>query len=151
MAQIRRPGTGLRNAALAEAIASGERVSRVSFADTATRVSRVSFAADPRPSTDSRRTAGTSRASRAFHSAYAPPVPSLPAVYSPKEKVKENSDEVDVSLSPRQTAGPLTLSPEDIRVRIQSGKDDDDDVLPALASKSLIPSLTIHDSNPSHQ
>ncbi|KAF8344654.1 hypothetical protein F5887DRAFT_1075262 [Amanita rubescens] len=132
MAQIRRPGTGLRNAALAEAIASGERVSRVSFADTATRVSRVSFATDPRPSTDSRRTAGTSRASRAFHSAYAPPVPSLPAVYSPKEKVKQNPDEVDVNLSPRQTAGPLTLSPEDIRVRIQSGKDDDD-VLPALA------------------
>ena len=150
MAQIRRPGTGLRNAALAEAIASGERVSRVSFADTATRVSCVSFATDPRPSTDSRRTAGTSRASRAFHSAHAPPVPSLPAVYSPTEKVKENPDEVDVSLSPRQTAGPLTLSPEDIRVRIQSGKDDGD-VLPALASKSLIPSLTIHDSNSSHQ
>ena len=150
MAQIRRPGTGLRNAALAEAIASGERVSRVSFADSATRVSRVSFAADPRPSTDSRRTAGIPRASRAFHSAYAPPVPSLPAVYSPKEKVKENPDEVDVNLSPRQTAGPLTLSPEDIRVRIQSGKDDDD-VLPALASKSLIPSLTIHNSDPSHQ
>ncbi len=150
MVQIRRPGTGLRSAALPEAIAYGERVSRVSFADTATRVSCVSFATDPRPSTDSRRTAGTSRASRAFHSAHAPPVPSLPAVYSPTEKVKENPDEVDVSLSPRQTAGPLTLSPEDIRVRIQSGKDDDD-VLPALASKSLIPSLTIHDSNSSHQ
>jgi hypothetical protein len=118
--------------------------------DTATRVSRVSFATDPRPSTDSRRTAGTSHAARAFHSAYTPPVPSLPAVYSPKEKVKLNPDEVDVNLSPRQTAGPLTLSPEDIRVRIQSGKDDDD-VLPALASKSLIPSLTMQDSNPSHQ
>ena len=146
MAQIRRPGTGLRNAALAEAIASGERVSRVSFADTArvsrvsfadtARVSRVSFAADPRPSTDSRRTVGTTRASRAFHSAYTPPVPSLPAAYSPKEKVQENNPEdVDVRLSPRQTAGPLTLSPEDIRARIQNGNDEADDVLPALASK----------------
>lgn len=134
MAQIRRPGTGLRNAALAEAIASGERVSRVSFADTA-RVSRVSFAGDPRPSADSRRTVGSTRASRAFHTAYTPPVPVLPPVYSPKEKVQENNPEdVDVRLSPRQTAGPLTLSPEDIRNRIQNGKDDDD-VLPALASK----------------
>ena len=134
MAQIRRPGTGLRNAALAEAVASGERVSRVSFADTV-RVSRVSFAGDPRPSTDSRRTLGPTRASRAFHTAYTPPVPVLPAAYSPKEKVQENNPEdVDVRLSPRQTAGPLTLSPEDIRSRIQNGKDDDD-VLPALASK----------------
>ncbi|KAF8628775.1 hypothetical protein AX15_003731 [Amanita polypyramis BW_CC] len=140
MAQIRRPGTGLRNATLANAIASEERVSRVSFADTA-RVSRVSFAADPRPSTESRRTVGTigsSRASRAFHSAYAPPVPSLPAVYTPKEKIQETLDDMDATLSPRQTAGPLTLSPDDIRARIQNSKvekDDDDmaDVMPALS------------------
>ncbi|KIL63923.1 hypothetical protein M378DRAFT_163881 [Amanita muscaria Koide BX008] len=133
MAQIRRPGTGLRNAALVNSVASGERVSRVSFAET-TRVSRVSFANDPRQSTESRRTVGSSRPSRAFHSAYAPPVPALPPVYSPKEKL---TDEVDGSLSPRQTAGPLTLSPEDIRARIQNGKIDKDedgiaDVLPAL-------------------
>lgn len=137
MAQIRRPGTGLRNAALVNSVASGERVSRISFAETV-RVSRVSFANDPRPSTESRRTIGTvgsTRASRAFHTAYAPPVPTLPPVYTAKEK---SSDEVDGSLSPRQTAGPLTLSPEDIRARIQNGKTDKDedgiaDVLPALA------------------
>ncbi|KAK2462162.1 hypothetical protein APHAL10511_005821 [Amanita phalloides] len=133
MAQIRRPGTGLRNPPLTNAFDSAERVSRVSFADTV-RVSRVSFAADPRPSIDSRRTIGSSRASRAFHSAYTPPVPSLPQVYSPKEKVKDN-DEVDVNMSPRQAAGPITLSPEDIRARIQSVKveESDDDIFPALA------------------
>ncbi|KAM6500011.1 hypothetical protein JOM56_005519 [Amanita muscaria] len=132
MAQIRRPGTGLRNAALT------------------TRVSRVSFANDPRQSTESRRTVGSSRPSRAFHSAYAPPVPALPPVYSPKEKL---TDEVDGSLSPRQTAGPLTLSPEDIRARIQNGKIDKDedgiaDVLPALTSKYLFNSPTLLSFSP---
>ena len=143
MAQIRRPGTGLRNAALAEAIGPGERVSRVSFADTVI-VSRVSFAGDPRPSTDSRRTLGPTRA---FHTAYSP-VPVLPAAYSPKEKVQETtSEDVDARLSPRQTSGPLTLSPEDIRSRIQNGKDDDD-VLPTLASKPFF-CLQRPNTNPS--
>ncbi|KAF8639341.1 hypothetical protein AX17_001561 [Amanita inopinata Kibby_2008] len=138
MAQVRRPGIGLRNAAFANT-APVERVSRVSFADT-TRVSRVSFADHPRPSTDSRRT-GASRTSRVMQSIYVPPVPSLPAAYSPIIKDKfttKASDDVDGSLSPRQTAGPLTLTPEDIRARIQgnkvdSGEDDIADVLPALS------------------
>ncbi|KAF8329927.1 hypothetical protein F5887DRAFT_923589 [Amanita rubescens] len=47
-----------------------------------------------------RHTAGTSYASRAFHSAYEPPVLSLPAVYSHKEIGKEKSVEIDVALSP---------------------------------------------------
>ncbi len=34
---------------------------------------------------------------------------------------RKNSVEVDVSLSPRQVAGPLTLSPEDIHVKIRGG------------------------------
>ncbi|PFH53632.1 hypothetical protein AMATHDRAFT_1268 [Amanita thiersii Skay4041] len=137
MTQIRRPGTGLRNAALANSVATGERVSRVSFADT-TRVSRVSFAADPRPSTESRRTVGSTRASRAYHNTYLPPVPSLPPAYNSTSTKISSSDDVDASLSPRQTVGPLTLTPEDIRARIQGGKvgkDEDgiDEVLPALS------------------
>ncbi len=66
---------------------------------------------------DSRRTAGTSRTYPAFPHLLIPTRPSFPAVYNPKEKVKENSDKVDINLNPRQTAGTLTLSPEDIRDR----------------------------------
>ncbi|EDR02439.1 uncharacterized protein LACBIDRAFT_295409 [Laccaria bicolor S238N-H82] len=102
MSQMR-PGVGLRNPA---AMSSTERVSRVSFAAD-TRTSRVSFAADPRPSGESRRT-------RAFHSAYIPPVPALPT--------DDVSDDGSGSLSPRQTQGPLTLTPEDIRARINGGR-----------------------------
>lgn len=131
---------GLRN----PSALSGERVSRVSFADTV-RQSRVSFANDPRPSTESRRT-------RAFHNDYIPPVPSLPpnAVIAPGPTPSASDDASsteDGALSPTQTQGPLTLTPEDIRARIASGsrarrasnasiqkKDEIDDVLPALSS-----------------
>ena len=128
MSQLR-PGVGLRNPA---ALSSTERVSRVSFAAD-TRTSRVSFAADPRPSGESRRT-------RAFHSAYIPPVPALPS--------DDVSDDGSGSLSPRQTQGPLTLTPEDIRARINGNRsvspsslekprDESqmDEVMPALSSK----------------
>jgi hypothetical protein len=79
------------------------------------RISRVSFAADPRPSVD-RRTI----VSRAYHSAYIPPVPT-----------RRDSDE----LSPTQTQGPFSLSQEDIRARVSAGDDVDDvdDYMPALS------------------
>ncbi|KAF9439535.1 hypothetical protein P691DRAFT_769493, partial [Macrolepiota fuliginosa MF-IS2] len=93
MSQMR-TGMGLRN----PPSIGGERMSRVLFAD-GVRQSCVSFANDPRPSGGSRRT-------RVFHHDYVPPVPSI-AVASP-------SDE-DGALSPRQTHGPLALTPEDIR------------------------------------
>ena len=76
------------------ALSSTERVSHVSFA----RTSRLSFAADPRLPGESRRT-------RAFRSVYIPPVPAFPS--------DDMSDDRSGSLSPRQTQGPLTLTPED--------------------------------------
>ena len=115
---------------------STDRVSRVSFAPD-TRISRSS-AADSRPSGESRRT-------RAFHVGYVPPVPSLPDTDS---TVVDDSD--TGSLSPRQSQGPLTLTPDDIRNRIAANKrspsitpnemsnsgNDIDEVMPALRSKS---------------
>lgn len=80
------------------------------------RVSRVSFATDPRPSAD-RRTV----VSRAYHSAYIPPVPS-----------RKDSDE----LSPIQTQGAFSLSQEDIRARV-SASNEVDDCMPALSSAYL--------------
>ena len=62
---------------------------RVSFPDTA-----PSFLCyRPRPPTDSQRSAATSEPLT-----HAPPVPPLPAVHSLKERVKDNSDEADVTL-----------------------------------------------------
>ncbi|KAG1880949.1 hypothetical protein F4604DRAFT_1748949 [Suillus subluteus] len=67
------------------------------------RVSRVSFATDIRPSIESRRTVGTSRA---FHTGIVPPLPS-------NDDKEETED-----LSPTQTKGPFTLTPDDIRARM---------------------------------
>jgi hypothetical protein len=90
------------------------------------RVSRVSFAADPRPSGESRRTI----TSRAFHSSFVPPVPDLP---------RNTSSEGNTpgTMSPTQTQGPLTLTPEDIRARIAGHQIHSnpgvDEVMPALS------------------
>ena len=74
-----------------------------------------------------------------FHTGYVLPVLSLPA-----------TDESDSgSLSPRQSQGPLTLTPDDIQARIATSKrapsttpnimsnsaNDMDEVMPALRSK----------------
>ena len=120
-------GVGLRNPNALSQVRTSERLSRVSFATDQPRVSRVSFADQPRPSTETRRT------NRPFHSAYVPPVPSLPM------------DRED--LSPKQTAGPLSLTPDDIKARIAAaanGKTKNgsvsgsefDEVLPALSRTS---------------
>lgn len=151
-----RTGVGLRNPGTTS-IANTDRVSRVSFAaDTRTsrvsfaadtRTSRVSFANDPRPSGESRRT-------RAFHSAYIPPVPSLPTGIQGSANQDDGSDDhsdaESPAMSPTQTAGPLTLTPEDIRARISGGharaaaaetererqsESEMDEVMPALSSK----------------
>lgn len=127
-----RTGVGLRSPG---STISTDRVSRVSFAPD-TRISRAS-AADSRPSTESRRT-------RAFHVGYVPPVPSLPDTDT---TAVDDSD--TGSLSPRQSQGPLALTPDDIRVRIAANKrsrsitpnempnsgNDIDEVMPALRSK----------------
>jgi len=90
------------------------------------RVSRVSFAADPRPSAESRRTI----TSRAFHSSFVPPLPGLPRKMS-----SEGSS--PGTMSPTQTQGPLTLTPEDIRARIAGQEYNSnsgvDEVMPALS------------------
>ncbi|KAF9443351.1 hypothetical protein P691DRAFT_764356 [Macrolepiota fuliginosa MF-IS2] len=122
-----RTGVGLRN----PPSIGGERMARASFAD-GVRQSTVSFVNDPRPSAESRRT-------RAFHHDYVPSVPSIPAGVA----AASPSDE-DGALSPRQTHGPLALTPEDIRARSASNastpsatttqqQDEVDDVLPALS------------------
>ena len=103
MSQLSRPEVGLRNLA---ALSFTERVSRVSFAAD-TRASRVSFAGDPRPSGESCRT-------RDFHSAYIPPVSALPS--------DDVSDDGSDCRSPRQTQGLLTLTPEDIKARINGNR-----------------------------
>ena len=127
-----RTGVGLRSPG--KTISTTERVSRVSFAPD-TRGSRYS-ATESRPSTDSRRT-------RAFHVGYIPPVPSIPDTDSTAV------DESDTgSISPRQSQGPLALTPDDIRAKIAANKrsrsitpistsgNDIDEVMPALRSKS---------------
>ncbi|KAF9481507.1 hypothetical protein BDN70DRAFT_876305 [Pholiota conissans] len=121
MSQMR-TGVGLRNPT-GTATNTAERVSRVSFAPD-TRVSRVSFA-DSRPSGESRRT-------RAFHSAYIPPVPALPDQANDDDNV---SEEATAQFSPRQTQGPIALSPEDIRSRATGNKKESDlaDFMPALS------------------
>ena len=83
------------------------------------RVSRVSFAADVRPSLESRRTV----ASRAFHVGHVPPVP-----------IRKDSDE----MSPTQTLGAFSLTPEDIKARMSGeqseGRSSMDEVWPSLSS-----------------
>ena len=128
-----RTGVGLRKPIASTA--SSERVSRVSFAPD-TRISRAS-AADSRPSGETRRT-------RAFHTGFVPPVPSLPDTDPDADAVVDDSD--SGSLSPRQSQGPLTLTPDDIRARIAANKhsrsdtsssnmNEMDEVMPALRSK----------------
>ncbi|EGN97670.1 hypothetical protein SERLA73DRAFT_184470 [Serpula lacrymans var. lacrymans S7.3] len=83
------------------------------------RVSRVSFAADVRPSMESRRTV----TSRAYHTGFVPPVPPLHGAGE---------------LSPTQTKGAFSLTPEDIRTRISVSGDfasrpSMDEVFPALS------------------
>ena len=105
------------------------------------RVSRVSFAADPRPSTESRR-------GRPFHTSTVP-VPPLPD----RQMSTESSSNSSPILSPVQTAGPLTLTPEDIRARMAgqetAPRPSIDEVMPALTSMSriaFVPSLACADA-----
>ncbi|KAI6008839.1 hypothetical protein F5J12DRAFT_905198 [Pisolithus orientalis] len=94
------------------------------------RVSRVSFAADVRPSIESRRTV----ASRAFHVGHVPPVPT-----------RQDSDD----LSPVQTQGAFSLTPEDITALMRTGNDDtdagDDYLLPSQAPVEMpLPPTPVH-------
>ena len=106
MTQLR---PGLRNP-----IASGDRVSR------------VSFAADTRPSGESRRSIysrSSKVTSRAFHTGHVPPLP-------------ERQDSEGI-MSPTQTAGPLSLTPEEIHARMTgleaAPRPSVDEMMPALA------------------
>jgi hypothetical protein len=93
------------------------------------RVSRVSFAADIRPSMESRRTTATSRAFRSSRaSSFVPPLP------IPVYPVQNDAGDI----SPTQTVGALSLTPEDIKARME-GNDtaesnyDVDEVWPSLS------------------
>ncbi|TBU25268.1 hypothetical protein BD311DRAFT_669966 [Dichomitus squalens] len=96
------------------------------------RVSRVSFAADPRTSSESRR----ARQSRAFHtsSVVVPPLPD-------RQHSSESSSNSSPILSPIQTAGPLSLTHEDIQARMAGGdaehQSNYDEFMPALTMMRL--------------
>ncbi|KAG6875484.1 hypothetical protein C0993_008995 [Termitomyces sp. T159_Od127] len=149
MKQVRTgTGVGLRNPGAAAAIAAerASRVSRVSFADTL-----------GRPSTDSRRPRGA----QGRGSAYVPPVPSrrdvvsgAPSVYPDSEIESEAEDprrahHAQAQMSPRQTTGPLTLTPEDIHARMHGRlspapekNEEYDEVMPALSMMRLSSNMT---------
>ncbi|PAV14829.1 hypothetical protein PNOK_0938200 [Pyrrhoderma noxium] len=160
MAQIRRPGVGLRGP-LPSSAAGGDgaaRVSRISFAAD-TRFSRASggegLGSRGRPSTDSRR---PNVPSRAFHSTYIPPVPSRLSEYVPEVDVNNlDSDENGSGMmSPTQRAGPLDLSTEDINARIShetAGMSSlVDSMQPALAMMNSYNNETLERVSPvSHQ
>ncbi|EJC99476.1 uncharacterized protein FOMMEDRAFT_128127 [Fomitiporia mediterranea MF3/22] len=141
MAQIRRPGVGPRGPVASTAGSVG-RASRVSFAAD-TRFSRTStgdgLGSRARPSGESRRTGVPSRA---FHSAYIPPVPSRLSEYVPDVIDTNNgSDSEDTSggmMSPTQRSGPLDLSAEEIQARMNGGQTNEsrpsfDAMMPALS------------------
>ncbi|TFK60748.1 hypothetical protein BDN72DRAFT_904715 [Pluteus cervinus] len=119
-----RTGVGLRNP-MGTGVGFGaqaDRQSRVSFAAD-TRVSRVSFADGPRPSLESRKSVGMSRA---FHTAMLPPMPeNAAAVAAAAKRPNGGSDdgttESDI-LSPRQTTGALLLTPDEIHHRVGTGR-----------------------------
>ncbi|KAI5116508.1 hypothetical protein M0805_004671 [Coniferiporia weirii] len=143
MAQIRRPGVGLRGP-MASATGGAARVSRVSFAAD-TRFSRASvgdgLSSRGRPSVDSRRTGVPSRA---FHSAYIPPlpIPSHISQYVPEAETSTGSDSEENSsglVSPVQREGPHDLSVDEIHARMSGMRSDNashpslDEVMPALS------------------
>lgn len=108
MSQLR---SGLRNP-----IASGDRVSR------------ISFAADTRPSVESRRSIysrNSKATSRAFHTGHVPPLPG-----------RQDSEGM---MSPTQAAGPLSLTPEEIHARMTgmetAPRPSMDEMMPALSRK----------------
>ncbi|KAH8103230.1 hypothetical protein DFH11DRAFT_1734878 [Phellopilus nigrolimitatus] len=138
MAQIRTTGVGLRGPI--PSAAGTTRVSRVSFAAD-THFSRAStgdnLSSRGRPSADSRRTGVPSRA---FHSAYIPPVP-LPlrqSEYVADAEASAGSDSEEVGsgmMSPTQREGPVDLSVDDIRARMENDgapRHSLDEMMPAL-------------------
>lgn len=150
MTQIRRPGVGLRGPT--PSTAGSERASRISFAAD-TRFSRASTGegvATPRtrPSGETRR-AGVP--SRAFHSAYIPPVPARRSTADAHDGGDGNDSDSNYSasgdghaaraVSPAQRDGPLALSAADIRARVHGleagesagARPSLDEVMPALS------------------
>ncbi|KAH0835454.1 hypothetical protein J3R83DRAFT_9088 [Lanmaoa asiatica] len=95
------------------------------------RVSRVSFAADVRPSMDSRRTTTTSRVFRTSRaSSFIPPVP-IPTIPIQNDNTGD--------MSPTQTKGALSLTPEDIKARMER-----DDAAESLSNMDEVwPSLSM--------
>lgn len=97
------------------------------------RVSRVSFAADVRPSMESRRTTTTSRAFRSSRaSSFIPPLP------IPFPVQHDTGD-----MSPTQTMGAFSLTPEDIKARMEGDDTMDshanmDEVWPSLSSECIL-------------
>ncbi|KAI5120987.1 hypothetical protein M0805_000448 [Coniferiporia weirii] len=144
MAQIRTTGVGLRGPIPSMAGGAG-RVSRVSFAAD-TRFSRVSvgdaLAPRARPSAESRRSGVMSRA---FHSAYIPPVPAISRLseYVPDgEAGAETDSEENRSgvVSPIQREGAHDLSVDEIHLRMSEMKSNS---VPRLSLGEAMPALSM--------
>ncbi|KAH6897697.1 hypothetical protein BKA70DRAFT_1437957 [Coprinopsis sp. MPI-PUGE-AT-0042] len=109
----RRPGVGLRNP-------SGLGAERGASSVYTNRTSRVSFADQARPSMD--------RRTKNLQDTYIPPVPQLPGNGPARRPSTDSQSSDDISnatsgqLSPTQSAGAITLTPEDIRARIAAGR-----------------------------
>ncbi|CCM01553.1 uncharacterized protein FIBRA_03611 [Fibroporia radiculosa] len=96
----------------------GVRTSALSATDRVSRISRVSFAPDTRPSSEYRRT-------RAFHTGHVPPLP---------EAHTRDAGE----MSPTQTDGPLSLSADDIRLRMAG-----QETAPRASVDAVFPALSM--------
>lgn len=127
MAQIRRPGVGLRNPA-ALSSSGVPHTSRISFAPETRFSSRISTAADGhgRVSSDTRRSHATSRAFQG-NSTYIPPVPSRLSEYVNDGHAgsdvgsADGGDNSNISsgmVSPTQREGPHDLSDADIQAAL---------------------------------
>lgn len=96
------------------------------------RISRVSFATDVHPSMESRRMTATSRTLRSSRaSSFIPPLP------FPTSPTRNDGD-----ISPIQTKGAFSLTPEDIQAHLASDSNaealsDMDEIFPSLSSKCI--------------
>lgn len=141
MAQMQRTvGVGLRSSAFSNAQVA-ERVSRVSFAESAHPRPRPSGESSGRSVYERRSTAGQSRA---FHQGFVPPLPNATghghsaSITTSHLNISTTTlshypeEDPEDAMSPKQKQGAFSLSTDDIRLRV-GGMEKYEDVGPALS------------------
>ncbi|ESK83591.1 hypothetical protein Moror_12061 [Moniliophthora roreri MCA 2997] len=141
MAQTQRTvGAGLRSSAFLNAQVA-ERVSRVSFAESAYPRPRPSGESSGRSVYERRSTAGQSRA---FHQGFVPPLPNATghghsaSITTSHLNISTTTlshypeEDPEDAMSPKQKQGAFSLSTDDIRLHV-GGMEKDEDVGPALS------------------